>query len=97
MLMPQKAKFYWLIWGGDLYCYQHRKKSFKNYVRYLIRKLLIKRIGNIGSYFCGEAALAKDVLDSQGNGENAFFTQAMQVMRISPKKDWYPTLTALSF
>ena len=86
MLMPRKAKFHWLIWGGDLYCYQHRKKSLKNYVRYLIRKLLIKRIGNVGSYFYGEVALAKDVFGFRGKWEKCLLYTSNASDAYFPKK-----------
>lgn len=86
LFMPQKAKFHWLIWGGDLYCYQHRKKSLKNYVRYLIRKLLIKRIGHIGCYFYGEAKLAKDVFGFRGKWRKCLLYTSNASDAYFPKK-----------
>jgi hypothetical protein len=52
-------KSYWVIWGGDLYYYKFRKKSFKSDLYEFVRKKVIKNMGNIVCYNQSEFNLAK--------------------------------------
>lgn len=52
-------KCYWVVWGGDLYYYQHRIRSFKSNVNEYIRAFVIKRLGGIITHVKGDYDLAK--------------------------------------
>ena len=67
--MPQKTKFLWLIWGGDLYSYLHRYKSLKNFLRHFLRRMFIKKIGKVGSYLKGEVSIARKFFGFNGKWE----------------------------
>lgn len=67
LFMPKKKSFFWLVWGGDLYCYYKRNSSTKEYVRYLVRKFLISRVGNIITYYDDEVINAKKWFSFNGN------------------------------
>jgi len=48
LFVPQLTKkTYWVIWGGDLYAYKHRKTGLKSNLQEYVRKLLFKRIENV--------------------------------------------------
>lgn len=51
----KKDKFYWVVWGGDLYFYKHKGVGFKDQLGEFVRKLLFKKIihiltGTVGDY-----------------------------------------------
>lgn len=52
-------KCYWCIWGGDLYKYNLRFKSFKGVKDEFFRKTIIEKIGNIVTPLEGDFKLAK--------------------------------------
>ncbi|MGE6180685.1 hypothetical protein, partial [Aeromonas salmonicida] len=47
-------KCYWVIWGGDLYCYQLNEKSWGCRVKEFLRKKVIKKIGHLVTYIKGD-------------------------------------------
>lgn len=59
-LMPWTLKkCYWVIWGGDLYDYKIGKRNWKWKLSELIRRPVIKRIGNLVTYIPGDVELAR--------------------------------------
>lgn len=59
-------KCYWVIWGGDLYHFQHRERNFKSNLYEYIRKCVIKRIGNLITHIKGDYELAKKWYKTKG-------------------------------
>lgn len=57
-------KTYWLIWGGDLYCY--RKNISSDPKVEFFRKNVIKRIGHLVTYLKGDFQLARQWYGAQG-------------------------------
>lgn len=52
-------KCYWVIWGGDLYCYKARRDTIKSHLYESVRGFVIKRLGHFVTYFKGEYELAR--------------------------------------
>lgn len=59
-------KCYWIIWGGDLYYHDFRKKSFKSNAFEILRKIVIKRIGHLVTYIKGDVELARKWYGASG-------------------------------
>ena len=66
-------KSYWVIWGGDLYYYKFRDKSFKSNIYELIRRKVIKNIGHIVALVEGDYELAKKWYKTQAVYHEAFY------------------------
>jgi len=69
-------KCYWVIWGGDLYCYQSRPTGFKSDVKEIMRKFVIKRIGHFVTYIKGDFELARKWYGAKGDYHNCFMYQS---------------------
>lgn len=52
-------KCYWIMWGGDLYYYKFRNHTFKTNLYENIRRVVIKRIGHLVTYFKEEYEIAQ--------------------------------------
>lgn len=52
-------KCHWVVWGGDLYHFEVRKRSFKSNLYELIRKYVIKNMGALITHVKGDYNLAK--------------------------------------
>lgn len=57
---------YWVIWGGDLYYYKQRKKSFRSDVLESLRKYIIPKIGHVVTYVEGDVNLARQWYGARG-------------------------------
>jgi hypothetical protein len=60
-------KTYWVLWGGDLYCYKFCPKNWKNKLRYFFLGSVIKNIGNIITYIKGDYCYAVEWFGSKAN------------------------------
>lgn len=58
-------KSYWVLWGGDLYFYENRKKTIKHNIYEFFRKKVIKNIHGIITYIEGDFNLAKEWYDTK--------------------------------
>lgn len=65
-------KCYWVIWGGDLYCYQLNEKSWDCRVKEFLRKKVIKKIGHLVTYIKGDYKLAQQWYGAQGQYHECF-------------------------
>lgn len=65
-------KCYWVIWGGDLYCYQLNEKSWGYRVKEFLRKKVIKKIGHLVTYIKGDYKLAQQWYGAQGQYHECF-------------------------
>lgn len=65
-------KVYWIIWGSDLYIYNNRNKSIKNYIFEVFRKKIIKKIGNVITYIKGDYELAQKWYHTNGKYHECF-------------------------
>ncbi|MDF2407997.1 TDP-N-acetylfucosamine:lipid II N-acetylfucosaminyltransferase [Aeromonas sp. 2HA2] len=65
-------KCYWVIWGGDLYCYQLNEKSWGCRVKEFLRKKVIKKIGHLVTYIKGDYKLAQQWYGAQGQYHECF-------------------------
>ncbi|WP_337264285.1 MULTISPECIES: TDP-N-acetylfucosamine:lipid II N-acetylfucosaminyltransferase [unclassified Serratia (in: enterobacteria)] len=59
-------KCYWFVWGGDLYQYKLAKRNFKWYLREVVRRQAIKRLGNIVTYIKGDFELVREWYGNNG-------------------------------
>lgn len=56
----------WVIWGGDLYHYKYRKRTFKENLYEYVRKLVIGKVGRLVSHIKGDYELAKEWYGAKG-------------------------------
>ncbi|MCT4633629.1 MAG: TDP-N-acetylfucosamine:lipid II N-acetylfucosaminyltransferase [Firmicutes bacterium] len=59
-------KSYWVIWGGDLYRYLGPKNKVKDKLHELMRKYVIKNMGNFITHIKGDYELVKKWYGSKG-------------------------------
>jgi hypothetical protein len=69
-------KCYWIMWGGDLYFYELRKKSFKSNLYESVRAFVIKRLGHFVTQIKGDYELAKKWYGSNGQYHESFVYQS---------------------
>lgn len=50
---------YWLLWGGDVYCYQNERGFLRRLLRNWIRKSFISKLRHAGSFIEGGVDLAR--------------------------------------
>lgn len=60
------SKCHWLIWGGDLYKYYDRKKTWKNRFWHMVRTFAISKIGNLVTYLQEDYKLAQSWYGAKG-------------------------------
>lgn len=72
-LMPWNLKkCYWVIWGADLYKYLTPKLTFKEKFIELIRRKVLKNIGNLVTYIEGDVQLARKWYNAKGKYHECF-------------------------
>ena len=59
-------KSYWVIWGGDLYVYRQRKRSWKRRILEYFRRPVIKKMPFLVTYIKGDYELAKKWYGAEG-------------------------------
>lgn len=59
-------KSFWCIWGGDLYYYKYRTKSFKSNLYELFRRFVIKNLHGLITQIKGDYELAKEWYGAKG-------------------------------
>lgn len=59
-------KCYWIIWGGDLYCYKLAAQNKKWYIKELFRRPVIKNMGHLVTYIPGDVDLARKWYGAKG-------------------------------
>ena len=59
-------KCYWVMWGGDLYCYKLGELNWKWKVKEFIRRPVIKNMGGLVTYIPGDAKLARQWYGAKG-------------------------------
>ena len=62
--IPNKSA--WVIWGGDLYYHEYRKKNLKTYVVEIFRKIIIPRFKFLVTHLEGDYVLAKKWYNAKG-------------------------------
>jgi len=63
-------KCYWIIWGGDLYAYRHRKNTLFARTKEFFRRFVIKRVGHLVSGVEGDVELAREWYGARGHWHN---------------------------
>ncbi|OUS31612.1 hypothetical protein A9Q99_03320 [Gammaproteobacteria bacterium 45_16_T64] len=63
-------KCYWVIWGGDLYRFKLAKKNVKNWVYEILRRPIIRKMGNLLTYIQGDIDLARKWYSATGKHHN---------------------------
>lgn len=59
-------KCYWVIWGGDLYYHENRKRNLKSDTYELLRKQVIKKLWAFITYIKGDYSLAQKWYGAKG-------------------------------
>ncbi|WP_024931129.1 TDP-N-acetylfucosamine:lipid II N-acetylfucosaminyltransferase [Methylophilus sp. OH31] len=59
-------KCYWIMWGGDLYCFQNKRNSIKAHTYEKVRAFIIKNMGFLVSGTTGDYELAKAWYGAKG-------------------------------
>lgn len=59
-------KCYWVVWGGDLYCYETAERNWRFKRRELFRRAVIKNIGHLVTYIKGDVDLARNWYGAKG-------------------------------
>lgn len=65
-------KCYWIMWGGDLYHYQFRKRSLKSDLFEKVRAFVIRRMGHLVTYISGDYDLARQWYGATGEYHESF-------------------------
>ncbi len=66
-------KCYWVIWGADLYYYRDREKNMILNIYETLRRVVIKRIGNLCTLVKGDYDLAKKWYNAGGKYYKAIY------------------------
>lgn len=59
-------KCYWVIWGGDLYCYRLKRKKLLSNLYEVLRRFVIRRLGHLVTYIDGDIELARKWYGAEG-------------------------------
>jgi dTDP-N-acetylfucosamine:lipid II N-acetylfucosaminyltransferase len=65
-------KCYWVMWGGDVYRFQHPNQSLKSNLFEMVRASVIRRIGHFVTQIQGDYELVKSLYRSSGVYHNCF-------------------------
>jgi len=65
-------KCYWIIWGSDLYSFQKEKNTWKLKLEEILRKSVIKKMGNIVSLLEGDYMIAQNIYKTKAKYHNSF-------------------------
>ena len=63
----------WIIWGGDLYCYEKRKKCLKNFFWYKIEDYVKKNFARISTLVPEDYEIAKKYYKVKGKNQMAIY------------------------
>lgn len=63
----------WIIWGGDLYCYEKRKKSLKFQIWYYIEDYVKRNVAYVSTLVPGDYKIAKDYYNVKGKYNLAIY------------------------
>lgn len=63
----------WIIWGADLYCYENRNKSLKNFLWYKIEDYVKRNFAYINTLVPGDYKIAKKYYNVKGEYKRAFY------------------------
>ena len=63
----------WIIWGGDLYCYEKRKKDLKYKIWYYVEDYVKKNIGYISTLVPEDYEIAKKYYKVNGKYQKALY------------------------
>jgi dTDP-N-acetylfucosamine:lipid II N-acetylfucosaminyltransferase len=69
-------KSYWVIWGGDLYWYKFRERTFKAYLYERLRKFVIANMGGLITHIKGDYELSQNWYGAKGNYHYCFMYQS---------------------
>lgn len=61
------SRTYWLLWGGDVYCYRNEKGRLRRMYRNFVRKTLISKLQHAGSLIKGGVDLSRDWYGFRGS------------------------------
>ena len=61
------SRVYWLLWGGDVYCYRNEKGRLRRMYRNFVRKALISKLHHAGSLIKGGVDLSRDWYGFRGS------------------------------
>lgn len=73
IMFIDKSRFFWVIWGGDLYAYMFYKFSFKEMVIKQIDKILFPKINNLVSFNKFDYELLLEKYPSDKNVNRKFY------------------------
>lgn len=65
-------KCYWVMWGGDLYCYMQKRNDWRWKLKEWVRGVVIKRIGHLVTYIPGDVDLAREWYGAKGEYHECF-------------------------
>ncbi|MCV9917826.1 TDP-N-acetylfucosamine:lipid II N-acetylfucosaminyltransferase [Pseudomonas sp. BT-42-2] len=65
-------KCYWVIWGGDLYAYEGRVKSWRWRIKEFLRRPVIKNLGHLVTFVPGDVELARRWYGAKGRYHECF-------------------------
>ena len=63
----------WIIWGGDLYCYEKRKRYLKNFFWYKIEDYVKKNFAHISTLVPEDYEIAKKYYKVKGKNQMAIY------------------------
>ena len=63
----------WIIWGGDLYCYEKRKKFFKHFIWYRIEDYVKRNFAYISTLVPEDYEIAKKYYKVKGKNQMAIY------------------------
>lgn len=69
----------WIVWGGDLYWYKYREKSFKSNLYEWVRRFVIKNMGELTTLVKGDYELAKKWYDVKGKYYNGIYINPIKL------------------
>ena len=88
-------RIYWLLWGGDVYCYMNEKGRLRRLYRNFIRKSLISKLKHGGSFIQGAVDKAKfwyqftgEYHECMGYVSNTFSLDSKQISVESKNAEW---------
>lgn len=69
-------KCYWVMWGGDLYLYELRDRTFKSNLYEKIRAIVIRYIGHFVTQMDGDVELVRKWFNAKGLHHESFVYQS---------------------
>jgi hypothetical protein len=81
-------KCYWIIWGGDLYGYLHRRTGIKHYIFEMLMKSVISRIGFLLTFLEDDFKLARDRYGATGKYIECLMYPSIMLEKKTFKKEY---------